>query len=465
MQRQLAILEVSQKQAYIFASRALKENMQRSADIARVTGSDFFEETCPRDFDRRVNLVYSGGGHTVVQFFTKEEADTFAKAVTTRVLREYPGMELFVQQHEYVFSQTPGWNLNELSRKLEIKKARRRASFRTHALGVERPEGAPLTDSVPANFKVPSGWKPTNQLEIIDKDDNFLAVVHVDGNSMGKRVQNIYDKCSQSWDQCVKLLQQFSEEIDQDFERAFDEMAEDLARALELDKKSCWKERYLPLRKLIGAGDDVCFITTGSMGMECAASFLRHLSNKKNGADQQYYTACAGVVLIHKKYPFRQAYNLSESLCSNAKMFVSKHNGSISALDFHIEFGQLKGSLAETRQDYLTDDGGNLELRPFAVTGEAPRERTYAYLVQRLEEMKRNSKGLARSKIKMLRGAFRQGIEETRLAMKMTNTQSLLAGNDLQDVFYTDEEGKRRCLYFDAIELLDVTALWQEVKR
>ena len=43
MKKRMMILEVSQKQAYIFASRKLRENAARSGDISYVTGSRFFQ--------------------------------------------------------------------------------------------------------------------------------------------------------------------------------------------------------------------------------------------------------------------------------------------------------------------------------------------------------------------------------------------------------------------------------------
>lgn len=478
MQRQLMILEVSQKQNYIFASRILKENMQRSANIARVTSSEYFEQVCPRDYDRRVNMVYSGGGHTVLQFAEKEEADRFARTITRRVIEEYPGLELFVKQHTYESSMTPGENLNELSRKLEVKKSRRDHTFRTHAFGVELPSGAPATAPVPAGFKLPSGWLSTNRMDKADEDDNFLAIVHIDGNSMGKRVQAIYEACKDSWEECNRLLDLFSTQIDEHFAIAFDEMAQELADNLEPIYTKKKKKKYLPLRKIIGAGDDVCFITTGKLGLECAASFLRHLSDKRNMADGQLYTACAGVVLVHKKYPFRQAYDLSEELCQNAKSFCREYPGEISALDFHIEYGQMKDSLAQIRADYLTDDGARLELRPLAVTGtdRVPRERTYQFQIRQLARLSddlsnrerkegRDGDALARSKVKSLRTAFHEGAEESMLALRLTQTSRLLLRDGIKSPFYTDDKGVRRCLYFDTIELLDVTTLWQEVRR
>ena len=472
MEKILMILEVSQKQHYIFEPRGLKENMQRSANIARVTSSAFFQETCPKDYDPNWHMVYSGGGHTVLQFDTQEEATRFAKAVTTRVLQEYPGMELFVQQHPYDPARTPGDNLNELSRKLEIKKSRREHSFRTYGLGIEKP--ADLTDPrpVPNDYTPPSGWKAVNPLDVKDDSEHFLAVVHIDGNAMGKRVQKIYEACQHDWSTCVRLLNQFSTEIDQHYAMAFDEMAADLANYLEplYGKKNRVKE--LPLRKIIGAGDDICFLTSGQFGLECAANFLKHLNGMKNQADGEYYTACAGVVLIHKKFPYRLAYDMSEALCRSAKEFCTAHNGGISALDFHVEYGQMKDSLSEIRADYTTDDGAMLELRPLAVTAtpEVPQTRTYDFLRKKLHHLHTlqtdrdfNFGGLARSKIKSLRDALHQGELETRLALRMTNANSLLEEDGVQEAFFTDSQGVRRCYYFDAIELLDVTTLWPEV--
>ena len=43
--RVLTILEVSQKQNYIFSSKRLRANAERSDEIAYVTGSEFFRES------------------------------------------------------------------------------------------------------------------------------------------------------------------------------------------------------------------------------------------------------------------------------------------------------------------------------------------------------------------------------------------------------------------------------------
>ena len=131
----------------------------------------------------------------------------------------------------------------------------------------------------------------------------------------------------------------------------------------------------------------------------------------------------------------------------------------------------------------MTDDGARLELRPLCVKGGEgviPAERTYAFhtnqlrnLLQMLktaEEGNRGNKGekisLARSKVKSLRPYLHQGEIETEYALKKTSSYDLLRLNpDKEGAFFTDNRNDRRCLYFDTIELLDVTTLWQEVSK
>ncbi len=495
MARYLIILEVSQKQTYIFGSRKLRDNIERSAEIRYVTSPEFFALVCPERYSEE-NMVYSGGGHTILQFDDLETARYFARQLTECVLEDFPAMELFVKIWPYEDSKTPGQNLNALAADLETKKARRATSFHRKAFGVEHPKQPALQRSrkyqIPQlKVKTPEGWTLTADGEVLAGADNFLAVVHLDGNAMGKRVQGIYDQCKDNWESCVKRLQQFSQGIDDDFAAAYDAMTEDLVKALEAAHYEAAEpdgKKILPVRKVVGAGDDVCFITAGSLGLECAVSFLHHLAQLKNQTDGSGYAACAGVVLIHKKYSFRQAYDLSEALCSNAKKFGARlaGDGSICAIDWHIEFGQLKGSLSQIRAGYQTEDGGRMELRPLVVlSGHAknyPLARSYDFFAGVSRALADGREGLARSKMKQLRNAFRMGELETQLALRQTETENLLwlgveqrfpdfarrllQGETLRTAFVTDpsdpEREERRCLYFDAIEMADHLILWRE---
>lgn len=410
-------------------------------------------------------------------------------------MKTYPDMELFVKIMEFDTNKSIRDNLNALTRQLEIKKARRQVSFHPLNFGVEQFDIPEKQKSVIGY--APAGWEATNHLRDIAGGENFIAIVHLDGNAMGARVQHIYDRFkdkpfnNKDWSECAKTLRQFSTEIDTHFQEAYKEMVDELTdRLLALDKLSGeqrWDKRILPVRKIIGAGDDICFVTAGDLGVECAVSFIQHLSTKRNKADGKSYTACAGVVMVHTKYPFRVAYDLSEDLCTNAKRYgaalckeQNKPEGALSLVDWHIEFGQMKGSLSQIRNTYQTEDGGQLELRPFVVAGtDTPIERTYDFFRTLSTELIK-SNDLPRSKTKQLRDSFRQGEWESRLAMKQTNMLHLTAKGmearypDLirrmiqegfraeEEAFYTDENGTRRCLYYDAIEVIDHLTLWRK---
>ena len=361
--RRLMILEVSQKQAYIFASRRLRENAARSEDIRYVTESRFFQRAAGPLYREEEDLVYAGGGHTVLQFDSRERADAFARAVTETAMVQFPGLELFVKQLDYDENKTPGENLKALSAALEGKKALRRASFRRLTFGVEQAQGETVPPGrVAGGIEVPEHWCFPAQFEELAGADNFIAVVHADGNGMGRRVERIYESCTH-WEDCRRALQDFSQGIQADFETAFRQTVETVIA-------SGYAPDRLPIRPVVLAGDDVCFVTAGNIGLECARVFLQKLSALENCRQPgQPYAACAGVAMVHKKYPFHRAYDLAEELCASAKRFGAEidDQGRVSAMDWHIEFGQLKDGLAAQREDYETEDGCRMELRPVVV--------------------------------------------------------------------------------------------------
>lgn len=502
MKQTLVILEVSRKQDYIFASKRLKENAQRSEDIRYVTSSEFFQEVAGSAYQESENLIYAGGGHTVLQFSSSEAAKSFIQAVTHACLERYNGLELFAKQMPYELAKTPGENLKLLSQRLEEKKALRQSSFHQLYLGVEAIDPETFTPMQTKNLKdslrscviaPPEGWEFPAEFEQIADAHNFIAVVHIDGNAMGKRVDGIYQEAGMDWAECCEKLRVFSTSIQTDFEQAYQETVQQVIAHTQ-DRNN----GILPMRPIILAGDDVCFVTEGALGLECARIFLERLSEKTNAVDGQPYAACAGVAMIPHKFPFHAAYMLSEQLCSNAKKFGAQldEQGRISAMDWHIEFGQLKNDLAQLRQDYQTEDHAHLELRPVCVVVPETCEdaqslpdmrRTYAFFRYMCQAMQGEYGNIARGKIKELRNALKQGALESKFFMQDKQIENLLyhgfdavyqdrearwnkyrsaiyQGEALEkDVFY-EIDGEKYCLFFDAVELIDRCAFFKEVE-
>lgn len=478
MERVLAILEVSQKQSYIFSSRKLKDNILRSNEIERVTGDTYLSENSCH-YTTAKNMVYSGGGHTVLQFEadTLEQARTEAAAlisdVTRAVLEDYPEMELFAKRIDYHAEQTPAENLLHLTQALEEKKAVRKASFYTTRFGVESNAPRKTAEDFEDRERYP-GWTMTADTDkmLQNSGDSFLAVVHIDGNAMGKRVQQIYEECTESWEVCREKLNLFSTVVDVCFKAAYNGMMNDLLSELH---KMQWEGNYLPVRRIISAGDDICFVAVGKLGFDCAASFLAHLKEQDTQGFGKAFSACAGIVLVHKKYPFRRAYDLSEALCTNAKKYAAHFSDDMCAIDWHIEYGQLKDHLMQVREDYKTDDGNRLELRPIALINPAQPARSYAFFTGIIRSLQGQNAALARSKIKALRGAFKQGVIESQFEIIRQSAHSLLDcipkeydTNHSGFMMMTEEikpgqtEKVFRNLFFDAIEISDRIMLWRK---
>lgn len=464
MKRILVMLEVSQKQAYIFASKELKENASRSADIAYITGSEFFKEASELFYEERENLVYTGGGHAVLQFENVVLAQEFARDVTETVLRDYGGLELFAAQIVYDENKTPGENLKCLTQKLERKKSMRRNSFRQMSLGVEALDPRTFRlkrteDPVRSHEPMESyrGYRYPASFDEVAGEDNFIAVVHLDGNAMGDRLGRIYESCT-DWEDCCKSLRRFSEGVQQEFESAFREMVDVVIE----QEAGAGDKKKLPLRPIILAGDDVCFVTRGNIGLECGRVLLEKLARRG-------YPACAGVAIVHQKYPFHRAYDLAEELCSSAKKFGydQDRRSVISAMDWHIEFGQTKDSLSALREDYETDDGCRMELRPVNVVvpdGDCG-IRSWGFFRSMCSFLQKNSGVVPRSKVKGLRQAIKQGEVETAFALRDKNLSGLYnfmpESMPERNVFY-EQDGVKRCLLFDAIEMADHCTFFKE---
>ncbi|WP_031556045.1 Cas10/Cmr2 second palm domain-containing protein [Oribacterium sp. FC2011] len=505
----LVILEVSQKQAYIFSSNKLRKNIEASAVIAHVTSPEFFKEVAKNDYADK-NLVYSGGGHTVLIFENEESAKEFISIVTKAAMERYPGLELF---GTYLDADgEPKDKLLELSQKLEKKKSIRSASFHQGSFGIEKintennsvepitVNGKNIDISIPEEEIIdkelsPKGFRRAFEFErltVKDGDNSFIAVVHIDGNSMGKRTIQIMEKIGSDWASAKDKLDKFSTSIDTDFKNSFKEMCEEIAEHIspegklgklqlqEVEDKGMF---YFPVKRIITAGDDICFVTEGHLGLECARIFIEKLSTKKNSVDGEGYSACAGVAIVHKKYPFYKAYELSELLCSNAKKYISTVAGpdaaaGNSAIDWHIEYGELSDTLDEVRHDYLCDDGSRMELRPYIVCGddsvikEDP-SRDYKYFKKTICSIQDGNIGYASGKIKGLRNAIKQGEKSTYTYLKK-NLMNELALDAYQGTYTKPEikgigigeglerkvvietaDGVKRSILFDAIEMID----------
>ena len=508
MSRVITILEVSQKQAYIFESSKLKDNITNSAVIAYALSPEYIGKVLAEEngYSDEKNMVYAGGGHTILTF----SADNITEAhdlacrctalITEQAYRDFDGLTIFAKTIAYDESKGVDENLKNLTAALETKKAVRKAAFKKGSFGIERIDAATLKPRLSEGFSeetdikkkirnselegavskriAEAGYKASYQFENLggSKDSsNFLAVVHIDGNGMGKRVEMLYEDAvipEHDFDIARAKLREFSEGIDRDFKDAYDEMleavlaeiADDRKLYSELDLKTDRDGKcFFPVRKVITAGDDICFVSEGRIGIECAVKFIEALNKKSNVVDKKGYTACAGVAIVHAKYPFYKAYELAEMLCSHAKSFNatvhdSDNGQGLSSIDWHVEFGEIGDSLEEIREDYIAYDGSRLHLRPYVISGNNlipdgfGKVHSYQDFKERFRTLVMSSGTLSGGKLKELRGALRKGEDETTFYLQ---TNLMTDVPPLKDSFITDYDGRKCAVPFDVIELMD----------
>lgn len=489
MKKLLLIMEVSQKQAYIFKNKELKKNIDASYTIDEITSSGYFKKYFPEYYNEEKNLVYSGGGHTILVFDNdveendntgkENQAVRFAKKLSKQIFCDYDGLEVFIKIMDYDENAEPSENIQNLMKMLEEKKAIRRASFRQGTFGMEvlqEKKDAKTRREEKMEGEEITPYKLVTQLEKLggNKDDNnFIAVVHIDGNLMGKKVQEndkelrkILDGISdpeKKLDMYREKKQEFSEKIDKLFKGAYNDMQNVVKKQIENgDLKDLSLEEVVngekqinfPIRRIITAGDDICFVSEGRIGIECAVEYMKALWKRSKGEN----SACAGVAIVHQSYPFYKAYEIAESLCSSAK----KYNASLDkegcanacAIDWHIEYGEMYGGLDEIRKHYVDADGKSILARPYFVCGDEKYEgkagnRTYANFKQTMEEMEyalhnkcedEEDRMIARRKLKELRTYLKESDEAVDAYFKKSRLDQYLTKNDKN---------------FDVIEVMD----------
>lgn len=496
MSRFLTILEISQKQAFIFASNKLKDNVRNSAIIESVLSANYLMDALKSEgYSNEENMVYSGGGHTILEFQDMNEAKRNIRILTEKIYKEFEDIEVFAKVIEFDEQKSAKENINTLISELEKKKAIRKSAFRQGSYGLEFIDTNTLSrvskskdeealkrveDEVYKKEKslFPEGFDSADKFENLGgskNDSNFIAVVHIDGNGMGKRVEEFYEKIKDhSWEETKKELRQFSEGIANDFENAYRGMVNRIANSIMQGSEVYTKlnlskneNKYFPIRRVITAGDDVCFVTEGRIGIECARIFIEELGDCVNPADGKGYSACAGVAIVHQKYPFYRAYELSEMLCSNAKKYGAsispEDNGrSISSIDWHVEFGELKDSLSEIRKSYINEDGYKLEMRPYIVAApdsilkdEKFSYKLYSNFKSILKSVISKENSFATGKIKNLRTVLKENEESIQYYLTFNKMNAIAGKNNDGKVFVQQADGENRSILFDAIEIID----------
>ena len=213
------------------------------------------------------------------------------------------------------------------------------------------------------------------------------AVIHADGNGLGRIFEGFADKVKATRSERVppnvhyaRTLCEFSIAIDAATQAAFSD-------ALSVFGTEEDGPGFVPVVPIILGGDDLTAITDANKALAFTAEFLRQYEQQTRASEtiraltgQQGLTACAGVAIIGRHYPFHHAYELAEALIGSAKS-IKRHGGG-SALDFHVLFDSLTPDLEDSRR--CKDAAAyRLTMKPYVVSSQSSSDEDMAWAAPR----------------------------------------------------------------------------------
>lgn len=520
MQEARAVLfDTRSIQQYIFTANKLKANIGASYIVSHVFDEVLLGDVLkPGSFGIRLvdsegwkngepipselpegncYIAYMGGGNALILFSDKgtDYRKEIVGAFTEQLLIKYPGLKIGValgmfplgdndtqeditklyselKNNQFILYPQTNVSNTGLTLSCEVNGEAANAYVTAEPL-VKKGEGRFFSQEVAAKVKVVDKANDAlhgafsnvlgdyvfpKELERLGQKetDNYIAVVHVDGNNMGTKFQDRKK---------LKERGQLSKKVTDHTKEAFQNLLKDIVCNYEsynafLDLQTDDKgNKELPLRPLVLGGDDITFVCNGRLALVYTQKLMEYLATEKN---DMKIDSCAGIAIVPTAYPFFRAYELAEQLCDVAKKKSRKEKDS-SWLDFAILHGEQAPTIEQIRKQEYMGSRGDMHFGPYRVDGDG----SYHYHVKKLlqaargiEQLQREGK-LPRNKWKELRNVLQHDEHDMKRFMEQLrhNGYSLphVAGwEKYEEKLWDDNKvGNYKTPYIDAIEIID----------
>jgi hypothetical protein len=305
--------------------------------------------------------------------------------------------------------------------------------------------------------------------DITDKND-WIAIIHADGNGLGQVVQKVGKNKEQ--------FKQFSDELDTSTINA-------AHTAYEAVKESFKDKTIIPLRPVVLGGDDMTIICRADIAVAYADAYIQAFETetqnrlskilKDNNVfeGQEKLTCCAGIAFIKSSYPFYYGYNLAETLCERAKKDARegkrlKDHGGLapSCLMFHKVQDSFVESFDDIESRELTPaEGYSFAFGPYYIHDEEGRW-TVAKLISYIDLFKSEGDDGNAAKTNLRQWLTTMYVDPETAKQRARRTLSLMKqGTDLYNMFdkVTTMEKEEKC--FPVYDMLSLyTVINQETK-
>lgn len=483
----------------------------------------------------QAELIYSGGGNAVLLFDTLKRATHFSKELTRKVLIRAPGLRVVIHHTPFEWGDVLGDKHGVMDKALRAMKDRKRSTppeYPMLGLGVSArcvfsgwpavgydKDNRPVSTVAAAkekqefdldkNGKIKSDTshgrlldalkfrdfipaRDFDMLGVSPDESSLIAIIHADGNGMGKRIEDIRDAHKTSADNRNYLneLRCFSASVKKAsiiaLQATVDLLIANLKKnetqpiyfipaeagqdeikgAITLAYDAKDTKRYaLPFRPIVLGGDDTAFVCEGRLGLVLAHYYLQKFS-EQTLSDKKRAHCRAGVALVPLHFPFARAYDLAEELCKSARSSINQwkdKDEGITVIDWHFAIGGMVRKLDDVRKlEYTSDEGlrsareGDLLMRPLRLDDYEKEWRSWSIFIQTVREFKTGDVWRNRhNKVKALREALRKGEKAVRQFRRVYSIDTLPALHKEYKSFPELGWQGEQCGYFDAIEAMD----------
>lgn len=360
---------------YGAAVRSIQDFIYQTNKLREIVGaSELVEEICTSKFEelfKQVDVVYNeqncilhAAGNFRYIFDNRGDCEKIVREFPKAIMEFAPGVSAAQAVVEYD-GQHFNSAVKELGERLRTQFNRPPRSATLGLMGIERSRqtGLPVTfvktenrfgktEEIHADegtraklYEDPSGerLKTTKKLcekafgeelnlkdndnriayniEDITKDNDWIAIIHADGNGLGQVVEKVGND--------PVRFKKFSEQLD----KATVDSARAAYKAVE---RQFSNSAIIPIRPVVLGGDDLTVVCRADLALDYVSTFMSEFEKNTckmlkddNGESllkdvfeketDKRLTACAGIAYIKSSFPFYYGYNLAEALCSQAK--------------------------------------------------------------------------------------------------------------------------------------------------
>lgn len=332
------------KYLYAFSIKGIQEYIFSSNELKDIEGASEIIKDINEKFKNRVkkykcDILLNAAGNIKAVFENKNELEDVLKNFYKEVLEDGYGL-LVTQAVLKIKGDFPnkdefGKIENLLHSKRNIPNIALDRYFSIMDISPKSARGViKYKNDEPFDMQKVQKYKKLNinNLEKSEKDLNNLAnkkgkiaIIHADGNSLGQIVSGL-----------GRNILKFSKELDDATKKSFEDAI-----------KTVINDNQKKYRKVILGGDDMSVIMDADYALEFTYEFLKNFEEyTKNltGLNKNNLTACAGIAITNKKYPFYYGIELAEVLCSIAKKESKQKNSTTppsSLLFYNLQSGNF----------------------------------------------------------------------------------------------------------------------------